>query len=338
MHDKVAIVVTSINEPGPPLQLLAEGCRKLGHQLIIIGDEASPKTFQLEGARFFSLPEQTELGFRFAEICPTKHYARKNIGYLLAMRSGANVIIDLDDDCIPNADFWRARSRSQTVPTDAGNGWVNVYRYFSTARIWPRGFPLDKINDPAREFEALPTEEVICPIQQGLTDGDPDVDAIYRLTLPLPQTFRADRRMALKSGSWSPFNSQNTCWWSAAFPLLYLPASCRFRVTDIWRSFVAQRIAWTNDWGILFHEPTSTQERNPHDLIRDLEDEFPGYLRNKEICERLGKLELQPGVENLGDNLRRCYAELVGMGVLDKFELTLLEAWLVDAKAVADSN
>lgn len=338
MDNKVAIVVTSINAPGPPLQLLAEGCRKLGHQLIIIGDEASPKTFQLESARFYSLAEQMELGFRVARICPTKHYARKNIGYLLAMRSGANIIVDLDDDCIPQTDFWRARHRNQAVRTDAGNGWVNVYRYFSDARIWPRGFPLDRINDRARDFEALPTGNVDCPIQQGLTDGDPDVDAIYRLTLPLPQTFRADRRVALKSGSWSPFNSQNTCWWSDSFPLLYLPASCRFRVTDIWRSFVAQRIAWTNDWGILFHEPTSTQERNPHDLIRDLEDEFPGYLHNGEICESLGKLELKPGVENLCDNLRRCYAELVGMGVLDEFELTLLEAWIEDGETIANAK
>src|SRR5688572_2009886 len=129
MDDKVAIVVTSINEPGPQLQLVAEGCRKLGHDLIIIGDEASPKTFQLEGGRFYSLAEQIELGFKFAEICPTRHYARKNIGYLLAMQSGANLIVDLDDDCIPNADFWRTRNRNQTVPVDEGHGWVNVYRY-----------------------------------------------------------------------------------------------------------------------------------------------------------------------------------------------------------------
>lgn len=334
MKDKVAVVITSINKPGSTLELVAEGCRKLGYQFIVIGDEASPVEFQLEGCRFYSLPEQRELDSRFARSCPTKHYARKNIGYLLAMRGGANVILDLDDDCIPNENFWHERNRHQTPHINSGAGWVNVYRYFSETGIWPRGFPLDRINDPVRSFDTLPIAEVDCPIQQGLSNGDPDVDAVCRLTMPVTQIFRSDRRLALKTGSWSPFNSQNTSWWAAAFPLLYLPAFCSFRMTDIWRSFVAQRIAWTNDWAILFHEPTTTQERNPHDLMRDFADEVPGYLRNHAICESLGKLELKTGLENLHDNLRRCYAELVGMGVVDQRELALLEAWIEDCRNI----
>ena len=47
-------------------------------------------------------------------------------------------------------------------------------------------------------------------------------------------------------------------------------------MTDIWRSFVAQRIAWTNNWSVLFDEPTVWQERNEHDLMRDFRDEVPG--------------------------------------------------------------
>jgi hypothetical protein len=253
------------------------------------------------------------------------------------MQGGANIILDLDDDCSPNANFWLPRTRNQTARTSAGAGWVNVYRYFSEAQIWPRGFPLDQINDPVPEFEALAIEEADCPIQSGLTDGDPDVDAIYRLTLPLPQTFRPDRRLALKTASWSPFNTQNTAWWSVAFLLLYLPAFCSFRMTDIWRSFVAQRIAWANDWGILFHGPNITQQRNPHDLMRDFAEELPGYLNNTAICEGLGKLQIKPGGENLPDNLRVCYAELVRIGVIQERELTLLEAWIEDLRTVTST-
>jgi len=39
-----------------------------------------------------------------------------------------------------------------------------------------------------------------CPIQQGLADKNPDVDAIYRLVLPIPQHFSKDRAMALGRG------------------------------------------------------------------------------------------------------------------------------------------
>ena len=123
-------------------------------------------------------------------------------------------------------------------------GWANLYRYFSDATIWPRGLPLDAIHAPLPAYDTLHAGGgKDCPIQQGLADANPDVDAIYRLTLPLPQNFRADRRVALAPGTWCPFSSQNTTWWPDTFPLLYLPAYCSFRMTDIWRGFIAQRIA-----------------------------------------------------------------------------------------------
>jgi hypothetical protein len=67
--------------------------------------------------------------------------------------------------------------------------------------------------------------------------------------------FLPNRRVALGAGAWSPFNSQNTAWYPKAYPLLYLPSYCSFRMTDIWRSFVAQRIAWENGWAVLFKSP-----------------------------------------------------------------------------------
>jgi len=330
MEERVAVVVTTIAEPNPTLRQLAQGSTKNDYDFIVIGDEASPKTFQLEGCRFYSLEEQRTLGLRFAQLCPTRHYARKNIGYLLGMRSGANVIIETDDDNIPNEQFWNCRYRKQRARAIADGGFVNAYHYFSDQKIWPRGLPLEHLNDSLPDFDDLTTAVVDCPIQQGLADSDPDVDAIYRLTLPLPLNFRNDRRVALKRGSWCPFNSQNTTWWKDAFPLLYLPAYCSFRMTDIWRSFVAQRIAWTNDWSLLFTEPTVLQERNQHDLMRDFRDELPGYLNNKKICKTLDSLELLAGPEHIIQNLRTCYQELVTIGVHDPRELDLLEAWIVD--------
>lgn len=334
MSEAVTLVLTSIAEPNATLRGLAEGARQAGSDFIVIGDEASPPQFELEGCRFYGLADQRTLGLRFAQICPTRHYARKNIGYLLAMRDGASVIVETDDDTVTYDEFWVARTQSQTVQMIAGAGWVNVYRYFSSDTIWPRGLPLDEINSAIPPFESLPTREVACPIQQGLVDDDPDVDAVYRLFFELPYRFERGRSVALTSDAWCPFNSQNTAWWPAAFPLMYLPAYCSFRMTDIWRSFVAQRIAWINDWGVLFHEPTARQERNAHDLMRDFRDEVPGYLHNKSICAALDELRLRPGAEQVGENMRIAYERLVGEGWLKNEELELLDAWLDDLEQI----
>lgn len=335
---QTAVVVTSISAPNTALQALADGCKQQGYNFIVIGDAASPPDFQLDGCSFYSLKDQRELGFTFAYACPQRHYARKNLGYLLAVRDAATLILETDDDNLPYPTFWSPRQIQNPTRALPDGGWVNVYRYFSEAQIWPRGFPLNHLQLEPPAFESVSQTEVYCPIEHGLCDKDPDVDAIYRLTSPLPQSFSRNRRIALTRGSWCPFGSQNTAWQQDAFPLLYLPAYCSFRMTDIWRSFIAQRIAWTNNWGILFHEPTVWQERNDHNLMKDFKAELPGYLHNGDICDALEKLELRSGVENLHDNLRACYEKLVSMEFVDRQELTLLDFWLADLTRLAGTQ
>ena len=337
MKQKPAIVVTSIFLPSPALREIAKGAAATGYTLIVVGDANSPPDFALDSCDYYDLERQKKSDLRFAEVCPTRHYARKNIGYLLALRAGASLILETDDDNFPQPNFWRTRLPDHNGPVLRRAGWVNVYKYFTGTFIWPRGFPLDAIHEDPPALASSP-ETVTCPIQQGLADGDPDVDAIYRLTLPLPQTFRQDVTVALGPGSWCPFNSQNTAWWPQAYPLLYLPVHCSFRVTDIWRSFVAQRIAWANHWNILFHGPDVTQDRNPHNLLRDFEDEIPCYLQNRAICQTLGYLELESGSDQTANNLRRCYRALVRGGWLPEDELALLDAWLEDIRLVDETR
>jgi hypothetical protein len=151
------------------------------------------------------------------------------------------------------------------------------------------------------------------------------------MTQKLPFTFNKASSIALGARTWCPFNSQNTTWFKDAFPLLYLPSYCSFRLTDIWRSFVAQRIAWTCGWNILFHDPTVYQERNEHNLLKDFKDEIDGYINNAQICKTLNKLELRDGTEYIFTNLRTCYEEMVKHGwISDIHELSLLDSWIED--------
>jgi hypothetical protein len=324
-----ALVVTSIAAPNRVLHSLAEGSLRHNVRFYNIGDSKTPPDFALDGCDYYSLDRQRASGLEFARLCPERHYARKNIGYLLAIRDHARVIIETDDDNFPRDGFWLPRQRLVDAPCVEQTGWLNAYGFFSDSLLWPRGLPLDAVKSPLPALDSLPRLTRDCPIQQGLADENPDVDAVYRLLLPLPQNFRHGR-VILGDGAWCPFNSQNTTWWADAFPLLYLPAYCSFRMTDIWRSFIAQRIAWANGWSILFHEPTVWQDRNDHNLMRDFQDEVPGYLHNRAIGSTLAALPMASGLPNLGENLRRAYTALIGMGVVGEAEMTLLEAWLAD--------
>jgi hypothetical protein len=323
-------IITSIAAPNAVMRDIAAGAREGNDRFIVIGDTKSPIEFELDSCEFISVAQQKSMGSRFAEACPYRHYARKNIGYLSAIQAGAAQIIETDDDNFPEKSFFAERSVDIDAPVAVQSGWLNVYRYFqeSGGPIWPRGLPLDSIHAPAPSFPSLKSSRVHCPIQQGLADGNPDVDAIYRLTGTLPFDFLRDRRVALAPGVWCPFNSQNTTWWPEAYALTYLPAHCSFRVTDIWRSFVAQRIAHANGWHILFDAPTVRQERNEHSLMKDFEDEIPGYLNNDRIRILLEDLPIDAGVDKIAANLRKCYAALVHAELVGKAELDLLPLFL----------
>jgi STELLO glycosyltransferases len=323
-----AVVMTSIAAPNDVMRQIADQCRRINIPFYVIGDTKSPSTFRLKGCTFLSVEDQIATGLEFARICPTRHYARKNIGYLLAIKGGADYITETDDDNVPSPEFYVPLPLQVRVSQVREAGWVNVYRYFTDSLIWPRGLPLDEINSP---LPALgPSQTVRVPIQQGLANENPDVDAIYRLTLPLPFSFERRLRIALGNGAWCPFNSQNTTHYREAFPLLYLPAYCSFRMTDIWRSFVAQRVAWANGWSVLFREATVVQDRNDHDLMQDFRDEISGYVANRRIAELLSDIPCKSGLNNISAAMTDCYQALVDNGFIGSEEMTLLSAFLRD--------
>ena len=308
---KLITVVTTIQSPTPSIKRLVKSLENVNCPLIVIGDKKGPTEFKQPATEFFSLKDQLNLSFSLPKKLPTGHYARKNIGYLLAFSKGAQSIFETDDDNYPTKN-WKLRDFSCQVRKAAPSPWVNVYRLFTKENIWPRGFALDRISDPVSYEEDSSTnlETIQAPIQQGLINAAPDVDAIWRLTQNRLFKFDNNDSVWLPPKTWCPFNSQSTWWWPVAYPLLYLPSFCSNRMTDIWRSFIAQRCLWELNLGLVFHAPEGEQDRNEHNLMKDFEDEIPGYLGNQKITELLLSLKLskEPG-ENC-NNLYHCYEEL----------------------------
>jgi hypothetical protein len=89
---------------------------------------------------------------------------------------------------------------------------------------------------------------------------------------------------------------------------------------------------------VLFHGPTVSQERNDHDLLKDFADEVPGYLNNAAICDQLALLDIEKGVEKIGENLRKCYRALIRRNLIREEELQLLEAWLADVDSILTAS
>lgn len=324
----LSAVITTIQPPTPAVEQLLDRLRPLNAPLLVVGDRKGPANFDASGSVFFDLETQLRMPFELARVAPAGHYTRKNLGYLEAIRSRATCIYETDDDNAPMG-HWGPRDLSVRAHSVQSRGWVNVYRCFSDARIWPRGLPLDALQ--ASFAQGVPLSgaatEVRAPIQQGLANGSPDVDAIWRLVLDQHFEFASGPSVVLPSGAWCPFNSQSTWWWPEAYPLLYLPSFCSFRMTDIWRSFVAQRCLWELGLGVVFHAAEVFQDRNEHNLMRDFNDEVPGYQRNRELARVLEETSLLAGPGSVTENLKRCYEALVARGFFDRAELELLSAW-----------
>ena len=333
------IVITTIFPPTPGAIRISSELNRTGGTLWVIGDRPGPPSYDLPNTRFFDINHQMRLPFRLARLLPEKHYSRKNLGYLLAIRNGVSFLVETDDDNIPQPNFWSPRSASVLSQHVTHAGWFNVYLEFSTARIWPRGFPLEELEHSfarhTKPESIASTRE--CWIQQGLANRNPDVDAVYRMVCPSRLDFESRAPISLARGCWCPFNSQNTTFFQPAFPLLYLPTFCSFRMTDIWRSFVAQRCLWEMESAVCFTEPTVYQERNDHDLHKDFEDEVPGYLKNNHIRGLLENVSLKAGgsFETVGENLLICYEALVRGEILPKKELLLVAAWNHDVSSPA---
>lgn len=315
------IVITSIQKPSRQVQ---EFLQQPGWRTVFVADLKTPSFIPPANLDLLSVEDQRTFCAPFSVELPWRHYARKNLGYLRAIQSGAETIFDTDDDNAPTLPWTPRPEGGQAVKPRTSGKWINAYAHFGGRHVWPRGFPLEEIGDCIAP-ETEPAEDRAVMVWQGLVEGDPDVDAIFRLTRPQPVEFADAPPLVLPSGSYCPFNSQNTWWSRPAFPYLYLPATVSFRFTDILRGLVAQRCLWAHDWRLGFQRVTARQERNPHDLLADFADELPCYLLPAKIAARLDRLVL---TDDAHYNLQTCYAALAAEGWVKPSELVLVERWL----------
>lgn len=325
---KKYLVITSIFPPTEAVKKFAE--RKDIH-IIIVGDKKSPSNYDCQNTTFLSV--KNKLNYKLEDKLPYNHYARKMLGYIYASKNSADIIIDTDDDNAPKDNWNFPDFNSNFDITGASNNisFLNVYKYYTDKHIWPRGFNLKDITNKNAIInkEKISHEKINVGIWQGLVDGEPDVDAIYRLIDNEKCYFdESIPPIVLNNNCYCPFNTQNTAIRKELFPLMYIPATVTFRFCDILRGLVAQPIMQIAGYKLGFTTSTVIQDRNEHDYLKDFKSEIPCYLEAYNVIEIVQNSISQNCT--IKENLKRAYNSLCNNNIVTQEELVLLDAWLDD--------
>mgnify|MGYP003914110983 FL=1 len=298
------------------------------NQVVVVGDVKTDAA-SYENQQLIYIPIECESHQTFERELPTNHYCRKNLGYLSAINSGATSILDTDDDNYPIGDinswgnFELKKVTSPRIP--------NILTEFSDRPIWARGYPLEYINkaQPIETQSISQADFANVGIVQSLVDGNPDVDAIYRLTSSeYTDDFRFKDALGFvfAEGVFSQGNTQATLWSKPEiFHLLYIPSTVSFRFCDILKMYIAQRCMWEYGLNFAVVSPFFRQVRNAHDYMEDFKSETSMYISVLELLS-----SILPNIKLYGDkeDLIRVYEVLIKKGMVQKEELRLLKLFL----------
>ncbi|KAL8041446.1 hypothetical protein ABFX02_10G166200 [Erythranthe guttata] len=302
------IVVSVSDYPSDSLTKLT---KIKGWQLLAIGNSRTPKDWKLKGVIYLSLDMQAQLGFRVVNFLPYDSHIRKNVGYLFAIQHGAQKIYDADDrgNVIDNdigkhfdVELIGESARQEVIlqysHENPNRTIVNPYVHFGQRSVWPRGLPLEKVGEISHEefyTEIFGGKQFI---QQGISNGLPDVDSVFYFTRKANlEAFdiRFDEKapkVALPQGTMVPLNSFNTLFHTAAFWGLMLPVSVSTMASDVLRGYWAQRILWEVGGYVVVYPPTVdrydriegypfSEEKDLHVNVGRLIDFLVGWRSNE---------------------------------------------------------
>lgn len=248
------------------------------------------------------------------DFIPWNSDNRRNIGFLRAWESGAEILISIDDDnyCRPDSDFVgshaivgrRCSELAGDMLADAGP-WFNACSLLNVsadAVVYPRGFPYAARSSgtgAATSPISAAAEPMTVAINSGLWLDDPDVDAITRIALRPRADSAAPGSVVLGRGTWAPINTQNTAVMRSAVPAYYyvrmgfpLEGTRIDRFGDILSGYFVQACAKHLGHTVRFGSPVTDHHRSPHDLFQDLYHELAGIVLTEELVPWLREQQL----------------------------------------------
>lgn len=285
------IVTTTINLPTKATLLY---CEKKDWNFIIVGDSKTPhEAYQALEKKYshvvYLSPEMQEKRYKaLSDSIGWKTVERRNIGYLYAYQEGADIVATVDDDNVPLPHWGKNILVGNTIDVECYEPENGIFDPLSVTKanyLWHRGYPVQLLQT-RNTITKVANENRKVLVQADLWNGDPDIDAIARITF-CPLVDYNEITKPYCSNKISPFNSQNTFLAREVLPF-YALFPYIGRMEDIWGAYVLQYY-FPNS--VIYNSPSVVQERNEHDLVKDLEDEVIGYRHSLSLLLDLKNYE-----------------------------------------------
>lgn len=330
---RVAIVVTTIFEPRF-LDGYVENLRHFGHaetEIIVIIDRKTPASVaercahhRRTGARILcpTLDEQEAFLAPFPSMAGRIPYDtdnRRNVGFLMALDRGADVLISIDDDnfVLEDVDFVGEHLVTGTTvdseSIESSDRWFNLcslLRSSTKDEIFPRGFPYFARRQSRKIVEER-SQPARVALNAGLWLSDPDVDAMTRLTQAPHIASAEPRSICLGTNTWTPINTQNTSVARDAVAAYYyvkmgfsLGGLRIDRYGDILSGYLLAKCVKTRGEAIRIGSPIADHRRTPHNLFKDLYHELAGMVLLDDLLPWFTELKIS------GGSYRELYAGL----------------------------
>jgi hypothetical protein len=288
--------------------------------------------------------------WKCSEACGWNSLSRRNVGFLAALKNGADIIYSFDDDNLPidtkhfihldrlMIEFKSGGVKLQGSPLFNGvmmiggtGGWFDP-GVLLTPHTRHRGFP----NSQHQRYLAGTVTDAKIGVAAGLVIGDPDIDATTRMEHhpDIGQVHMLGQSgVVVDPHTWTVFNSQNTAVIRELIPAWFMMPGVG-RHDDIYASLIVQRVARERGYHVHFGPPFTYQQRNEHDLLKDLLGEIKGMQNIEPMAALLDAIVL-PGKSVIEDT-RWIYRVLADCAFVPTWSVMAGLQWLEDVETILD--
>lgn len=310
---------------------------------IISGDLQSPKFNDKNfSCNIEYLDVEDQKNYTCSEPIGWKKYARRNIALLRAIELNPDYILMVDDDNRPTenyfSDWYKILTNPCTKQVKSTNKsdlvWHNYLRTGDTdITLYPRGFPISfrdiDYGTTIEETNPISVEEI--GVFQGISLGDPDIDAISRIVYPkaTPLNSIKEKNFCLQN-IWSPYNTQNTLFSRKLFPLAFTwPNSGRYE--DIYASLVWQQFLFQQNMYVHVGDAMNYQIRGKRNNLKDFSLEVTGYLQIENVLESILQINTSCPIRFIKELSECCNGAI-------QYEGPFLDAYLEDVTKILNKQ
>jgi len=323
MKPIAALVLTTINDP-VILEDYTQNFERFGHlhsvKVFVIPDRKTPPSvfdrcaqLRQRGLQVVcpTLEEQGSYLGKFdglARLIPFNSDNRRNVGFLMALDSGAEFMMSIDDDnyCLPDEDFLTAHSvviggSTNERVVHSSNGWFNICEMLTinpAVHVYPRGYTYFARHKTAHISHS--SQEGTVHMNAGLWLGEPDLDAMTWLVAPVSASGMRGNSILLSNETWSPINTQNTAIHRDVIVSYYfvrmgypLGGMSIDRFGDIVSGYFSQACVRHLGKLIRVGSPVAQHRRNTHNYLRDATNELACILTLEDVTQWLSSFKLQ---------------------------------------------